>query len=461
MPAPPQLPPPKKRSFWGKFFRNQGAILPMTGVVGLIYLSAFSPYIALLPSALATTLYPLKKIYNAGRNIFLRHSKLARSAYRLAGIAGGGYAGATQGAILGAAIGSVLLPGIGTLAGSVVGTIIGTVAGGTAGALFTKYSAKFMSYWVYGDTNPEKWSFTQKKAHEMSKKTDSLQKRRVTPGQVLTAMDALAAAKNQTQGLGSIPGTVDRQKKERLNHLLKEIRDGNFVVRETAEKKEKLAFLQEECGIARATIENEKATAEEKQKAKDRRQLLTEAFTEETRKKEEEFSGYDVYLVSPSKSECWGHHQSSNTSLFLYADCDGTFSYYDGTQRKQLTDINGNIINVSAKEKNQENNDNLRDLSLLFPTPTDEPPAPYKMDKSNPMRIEILKITSQQGGTGSKPPIKMLKEKDEAELMDVCKLGFFKNNKKRATLAATQDKDRDLESWESFIPQCVRKKGAN
>ncbi len=207
--------------FLETFFRN---------IVGPFFIFLGSP-----------VLYPLKKMFNAGRNILFRHTKRGRSLGRLIGIGISGYIGVSQGAAVGAAFGSVVLPGVGTVAGSLLGALIGAVIGGNIGALITKYVAKRLSELVYEDTNPDKWTLTLNQAVEMSQKVTSIQEietpaspqpknspNKVSLSVVLRAMDAVDAAKKQTQGLGNIPGTLVRERKNKFNDLLEKIKNGKF-----------------------------------------------------------------------------------------------------------------------------------------------------------------------------------------------------------------------------------------
>ncbi len=402
MPAPGS---PPKRSFWEKFFRNMGALPFIAGGMFLIVLNVW-----LAPTAIVA-LYPLKKIWNAGRNLLSRHTKKVRSIYRLLGIGGGAYAGGIYGSTIGAAFGSVLIPipGAGTLAGSVIGGIIGAVLAGTGGALLTKYTAKRISKLVYGDTNPDKWSLTQNQAKKISEKQNA-QGKRVSPAVVLQTMDAVAAAKKESQGFfGSTPWTPDHQEKESLNHLLKEIKDGQFTARGEAK---------------------------------------------------DGFPECKVYLVirDPDTNYFQTTYQSDNKSLYLYEN-GYSFYYVDYQYTQHVLKDNGTPIYMrndlgdelqwikrTFTQKKKEDTGENPMMGNVYPLAADAAEG-SDIQKA---RTYLLERTSRQGGTGSKPPIEMDNAEDDAQLVSLWKSGFF-DAKGRATRAATWgQEDRNLTSWTSF-----------
>jgi len=364
--------------FLETFFRN---------IVGPFFIFLGSP-----------VLYPLKKMFNAGRNILFRHTKRGRSLGRLIGIGISGYIGVSQGAAVGAAFGSVVLPGVGTVAGSLLGALIGAVIGGNIGALITKYVAKRLSELVYEDTNPDKWTLTLNQAVEMSQKVTSIQEietpaspqpknspNKVSLSVVLRAMDAVDAAKKQTQGLGNIPGTLVRERKNKFNDLLEKIKNGKFDVRPPEEK---------------------------------------------------EFCGFRVWLCPPP-TPCGDASllTSNNQHLFLYSLSNGKIFFY--------FNVNGKKTEIPLANNKQE----LGLEEMDFPDANTKLVDCPRLDPQNEAHVTILKLTAQKGYTGSiplKPQMKMQDDSADKELIALYKQGLFNNNRNRATNANSSERNQKV-----------------
>jgi len=352
------------------------------------YRIVIHPYFIVLGVIAGIALYPLKKIWNATRNL-LRRTKIARSAYRLSGIGIGGYFGGMQGAVIGAALGS-LLPVIGTVAGSLLGMIIGSAVGGTTGALFTKYSAKGMSRLFYGDTNPDKWRLTLEQGTTLANSANPTDKA-ARLDQVLTVMDAIDAAKKETWVLGSIPGTHSREDKKEWNALLKKVKRGEITERKAENNKEQIDYSSDTTAV---------------------------------------FLMSDTYLKRyPSVN------LTSNICFLQLCAEEGTgylFYYFGKDREKIFLSENGKHITVT---------DLGLELSWIKQLGVNE-----QNEVEKRARNRILNITSKKGPghPGSQPLIKMTNVADDAVLIKLYQAGFFTGNRKRATQANSEERNPKL-----------------
>lgn len=173
---------------------------------------------ALLIVALFPFAYPLKKIGNSLVNIFNNH-KFWRSTYRILSTVGG----CITGGLLGATLGSVI-PFFGTTIGFVIGIVIGSGLGATIAAIFAKYTAKLLSRIFFHDTNPDKWKLTDEQKKDFQDR-DGVQESTFSVSMKL-AVQAMNAIDYEKRLIGS----TARNQKKKLNHLLKNIKNGHFDI---------------------------------------------------------------------------------------------------------------------------------------------------------------------------------------------------------------------------------------
>ncbi len=164
----------------------------------------------------------MKKTFNSFKNLFLGE-KIGKSLFRLSCIGAGAYLGASQGLIEGTIIGS-LIPGLGTVAGAVIGAICGALITAGIGALFAKYTAKFMS-WCFNHNNENAISTTNPEKYQVA--LEKLSERMHSKTQASIMLTVLREQKNRKI---TFPGTTARAEKNKYNELIRAIAEDKPVL---------------------------------------------------------------------------------------------------------------------------------------------------------------------------------------------------------------------------------------